>query len=205
MTVREALQRAIRPSTTRSIAALWAKSLLNALLFFGVFVLALPALAHRLLPRELPLPRGPRAWLAGVLALAGIAAWLGCLDTFSRHGRGTPLPADAPRQLVTGGLFGRMRNPIMASELLVIWGVVLYLASVGVILYAVAISLGAHLAVVHVEEPELRKRFGERYEAYCRSVPRWLPRIRKPRQVDTAGTTRAPGGRTRFPGRRGGT
>lgn len=177
MTMRERLQHAIRPSTTRSSTALWAKSLLNAVLFFAIFMVALPALADYLLPARVPLPRGPRVALAAVLSLAGFAAWIACLDRFSRQGRGTPLPADAPRELVTSGLFARLRNPIMLAELLVIWSVALLLSSVGVLLYAVAISFAAHLAVVYVEEPELRKRFGARYEEYCRSVPRWLPRF----------------------------
>ena len=178
MSVRQALQRAIRPSTTRTTAALWAKSLLNAVLFFAIFVVALPALAQYLLPIELPLARTPRMWLAGALGVTGIGAWMFCLDSFSRHGRGTPLPADAPRQLVTTGLFRRIRNPIMAAELLVIWGVAVYLASAGTMLYAIAISIAAHVAVVHIEEPELRERFGESYSDYCREVPRWLPRFR---------------------------
>jgi protein-S-isoprenylcysteine O-methyltransferase Ste14 len=177
MTVRDTLQRAIRPSTTRSTAALWAKSLLNAALFFGLFMLALPWLADRLLPTEIPSPPALRTWLAGALALAGIAAWIACLDSFSRHGRGTPLPADAPSRLVTLGLFRWMRNPIMAAELCVIWAVALHLASLGATLYAAAITLLAHASVVHVEEPELRRRFGESYEEYCRTVPRWLPRL----------------------------
>jgi protein-S-isoprenylcysteine O-methyltransferase Ste14 len=177
MTVLATLQRAIRPSTTRSTVALWAKSLLNAVLFFCIFMLALPWLAHRLLPLELPLPPGVRIWLAGGLAFAGITAWIACLDTFSRHGRGTPLPADAPRHLVTKGLFRRMRNPIMAAEILVIWAVALFLASLGATLYAIAISVLAHVMVVRVEEPELHERFGESYAEYCRNVPRWLPRL----------------------------
>jgi protein-S-isoprenylcysteine O-methyltransferase Ste14 len=177
VTVRKALQRAIRPSTTRGIFALWAKSLLNAVLFFGIFMVALPAVAHYLLPMELAVPRSARVWLAGMLALAGGTAWISCLDAFSRHGRGTPLPADAPRKLVTTGLFSRVRNPIMVAELLVIWAVALSLSSLGVFLYAVAICIAAHLAVVHVEEPELRQRFGAQYEEYCRSVPRWFPRF----------------------------
>jgi protein-S-isoprenylcysteine O-methyltransferase Ste14 len=65
----------------------------------------------------------------------------------------------------------------MAAELSVIWAVALYLASLGAALYAAAITLAAHVLVVHVEEPELRKRFGQSYEAYCRSVPRWLPKL----------------------------
>lgn len=175
--LREALQRAIRPSRTQSTAALWAKSLLNAVLFFGVFMVALPALAHRLLPAALPLPVSLRSWGAGVLALGGLAAWIACLDTFSRKGRGTPLPADAPRKLVTTGLFRFTRNPIMAAEIAVIWAVALHLGSAGAVLYAAAISIGAHVAIVYVEEPELRRRFSPAYEEYCRTVPRWLPRL----------------------------
>ena len=175
MTLRAALQRVIRPSTTRSTTGLWAKSLLNALLFFGIFMIALPWLAHGLLPVRLPLPSGLRIGLAGALAIAGIAAWIVCLDAFSRHGRGTPLPADAPRELVTTGLFGHTRNPIMLAELSVIWAEALHFESLGVALYALAISVVAHLVVVYVEEPELEQRFGPAYVEYRRSVPRWLP------------------------------
>jgi len=186
MTWRSTLQRAIRPSTTRSTAALWAKSLLNALLFFALFMLALPWLAHHLAPQALPLPVGLRSGLAAVLALLGLAAWGVCLDTFSRAGRGTPLAADAPSRLVETGFFGHVRNPIMLGELAVIWAEALVLASVGVLLYAMAISALAHILVVAVEEPELRARFGERYEAYCRQVPRWWPKLRR-RRSERAG------------------
>ena len=181
MVVRATLQRAIRPSTTRGTVALWAKSLLNAVLFFGIFMVALPWLAHYLLPMAIPIPPGLGTWPAGVLAFMGITAWIACLDTFSRHGRGTPLAADAPRHLVTTGLFRTIRNPIMAAELSVIWAEALYLASLGTTLYARAISVAAHVMVVHIEEPELRRRFGESYAKYCRSVPRWLPSLDRKR------------------------
>jgi protein-S-isoprenylcysteine O-methyltransferase Ste14 len=177
VTLRASLRGSIRVSRTQNTLALWAKSLLNALLFFAVFMLALPWVAHRLLPVSLPVPEPLRVWLAGVLFLVGVAAWVSCLDVFSRRGRGTPLPMDAPRHLVTTGLFSVVRNPIMAAELLVIWAEALYLASLGVVLYAALISVLAHLLVVHVEEPELRERFGDSYESYCRKVPRWLPRL----------------------------
>ena len=167
----------IRPSATRSGVAIWAKSLLNALLFFSIFMLALPWLSNRLLPMALPPPGALRTGLAAVLATAGIAAWMTCLDVFSRKGRGTPLPADAPRVLVTSGLFALSRNPIMSAELLVIWAIALYVGSLGVGLYACVISALAQVSVVYVEEPELRSRFGEDYEDYCARVPRWLPRL----------------------------
>jgi len=177
MKLRDTLRRAIRPSKTRSASALWAKSLLNALLFFAIFMLALPGLADYLLPWPLPVPAVVRTPLAAALALVGFALWLACLASFVRRGHGTPLPADAPRELVTTGLFGRVRNPIMEGELMVIWAIALHVASAGVVIYAAAITLVAHLAVVEVEEPELRARFGPDYDAYCRRVPRWLPRL----------------------------
>ena len=179
MSLRAALQRAIRPSTTRGTASLWAKSLLNAVLFFLVFMVALPWLAHRVLPWPLPIPPALRVVGAALLGLVGGVGWLLCLDAFSRLGRGTPLPMDAPRRLVTAGPFAVVRNPIMASELLVLWAVALHASSAGVVLYAFAVSVTAHLVAVHVEEPELRRRFGESYGEYCQRVPRWLPRLRR--------------------------
>ena len=166
----------IRPSTTERIGALWGKSLLNAVLFFCIFMILLPWGAHHLLPAGLDLYPGVRMWAAVFLGLSGLAIWIHGFDFFSRYGRGTPLPADAPRHLVTSGLFGVVRNPIIAGELMVIWAEVLYLVSLGLLVYAVLISLAGHLVVVYVEEPELRERFGETYEAYCREVPRWFPR-----------------------------
>ena len=173
-----------RPSTTESTAALWAKSLLNASLFFCVFMVALPWAAHGLLPAPLPVPRPLGTWAGAILFTVGVAIWVVCLDAFSRRGRGTPLPADAPRRLVTDGPFGVVRNPIIAAELIVIWAEALYFASAGTFAYAVLVTFAAHWSVVRVEEPELRERFGGSYEAYCRKVPRWIPglRARRPAQ-----------------------
>ncbi len=63
---------------------------------------------------------------------------------------------------------------------MVIWGEALYFGSQGLLGYAVLFTLFAHWVVVRVEEPELRERFGEAYEVYCREVPRWLPGFARP-------------------------
>jgi len=165
----------VRPSATESTAWLWAKSLLNALLFFALFVVALPWLAHGLVSVPVPMPAPIPVLGGGLLFFGGLFTWLRCLDVFSRRGRGTPFPLDAPRHLVTSGPFAVVRNPIMAAELSVIWGEAFYLASLGTLLYAALASALAHFLVIRVEEPELRQRFGEAYEHYCRRVPRWLP------------------------------
>ncbi len=172
-----------RPSTTESTALLWAKSLLNAVLFFSVFMVALPWTAHQLLPAMLPLPVSLRTWGGTILIAVGVGVWIACLDAFSRRGRGTPLPADAPRHLVTDGFFAVVRHPIIAAETMVIWGEALYFSSLGVAGYAVFMTLYAQWVVVRIEEPELRERFGESYGVYCRNVPRWLPRFRATRHA----------------------
>ena len=166
----------VRPSVTESTVWLWAKSLLDAALFFALFMAALPWLAHQLLPFQVPIPTAIRVPGGGLLFVGGLLTWLRCLDVFSRRGAGTPFPLDAPRRLVTSGPFAVVRNPIMAAELCVIWGEALYTASLGVLLYAASTSVLAHIVVTRVEEPELRQRFGEAYEQYCRRTPRWLPR-----------------------------
>ncbi len=166
----------IRPSTTRSTVALWAKSLLNAVLFFCIFMVVLPVAGSWLLPIAIPIPSWLRIGGGGALCVGGLAVWIYCLDIFSRRGRGTPFPLDAPRHLVTTGAYRVIRNPIMAGELAVIWGEVMYFAFLGLLIYAVLVTAAAHLLTVYVEEPELRERFGAEYDAYCRRVPRWVPR-----------------------------
>ncbi len=165
------------PSTTESTVALWAKSLLNALLFFGVSMVALPWSFHHLLPALVPLPTVLRTWGGGILFVVGVGMWLVCLDAFSRRGRGTPAPTDAPRHLVVDGLHGVIRNPLIAAEVMVVWGEALYFSSLGFLSYGVLFTLFAQWVVVRAEEPELRDRFGATYEHYCQRVPRWIPRF----------------------------
>jgi protein-S-isoprenylcysteine O-methyltransferase Ste14 len=49
-------------------------------------------------------------------------------------------------------------------------------SSVGIFLLFLVSVPAAHLQVVLLEEPLLKKRFGQAYEAYLAEVPRWLPR-----------------------------
>jgi protein-S-isoprenylcysteine O-methyltransferase Ste14 len=169
--------RFIRPSTTTNTLSLWTKSVLNALAFFALFLALLPWLAHRALPVALPLGGAVSRIAAGALCAAAVVVWAWCLAVFSQHGRGTPFPLDAPRYLVTRGPYGIVRNPIMAAEIAIAWGEALYVGSLGVLLYAVLLTVSGHVVVVKVEEPELRARIGEAYERYCTQVPRWFPRL----------------------------
>jgi protein-S-isoprenylcysteine O-methyltransferase Ste14 len=44
-----------------------------------------------------------------------------------------------------------------------------------VFVFAAFMGVMFYLYVIYQEEPSLKKTFGESYEKYLRSVPRWIP------------------------------
>jgi len=117
-------------------------------------------------------------WLAVPLWLIGAAVMLWCAWDFTVKGRGTPAPIDPPRELVVSGLYRFVRNPMYGGGLLVLFGHVLWFPSLSLLVCPINFFVSFHLFVVLYEERTLRKTFGAAYDAYCRSVPRWIPRRR---------------------------
>jgi protein-S-isoprenylcysteine O-methyltransferase Ste14 len=79
---------------------------------------------------------------------------------------------------VAGGLYRRVRNPMYVAALLALVGEAVLFGSGLLLAYAALVFSFFHLWVVYYEEPTLRRKFGETYERYCRSVPRWVPTLR---------------------------
>jgi protein-S-isoprenylcysteine O-methyltransferase Ste14 len=156
-----------------------------ALLGTLLFVAVLPAAAIVWVPwwitgwRVAPplLGLAPLRWLGALLVLVALPVFVDFLARFVRA-RGTPAPVAPPEELVVEGGFARCRNPGYVAVIALVVGQGLFFGSPGVLLYAAALALVFHLFVVFVEEPGLRRRFGASYDAYCREVPRWLPRLR---------------------------
>lgn len=120
--------------------------------------------------------------LLGLVLIAGGALLLGaCIWEFARRGRGTVAPVDPPRELVVQGLYRYVRNPMYLSVSLIVFGEVLLTRSRALLVYWVIWFVAVNLFVMFYEEPTLRRRFGDSYEHYSRSVGRWLPRL-PPRQ-----------------------
>jgi protein-S-isoprenylcysteine O-methyltransferase Ste14 len=127
--------------------------------------------------------RGLGSWwlplqvLGFALIAAGVAVLLQAFARFAREGRGTPVPVAAPEQLVVGGLYRHVRNPMYVAVVAVIVGQVLVLARFELLWYAGLVA-AVSAAFVHLyEEPALRRRFGTGYDEYRRGVPAWLPRM----------------------------
>jgi protein-S-isoprenylcysteine O-methyltransferase Ste14 len=118
----------------------------------------------------------PVAWPAVAVIAAGVLLYARCVWVFAVVGRGTPGPWDPPRRLIAVGPYRWVRNPIYLAALLIVAGETWLFGSAALVLYGGGAAVGFHLLVVAYEEPRLRARFGEQYEAYRRAVPRWIPR-----------------------------
>jgi protein-S-isoprenylcysteine O-methyltransferase Ste14 len=123
----------------------------------------------------------PAWWLplrvAGVVLLvAGAAVLVHAFARFVVEGVGTPAPVAPPRELVVGGLYRYVRNPMYLAVLAAVVGQALALGQLVLLAYA-AVLAAAFVAFVHwYEEPTLARKFGARYQAYRRAVPGWWPR-----------------------------
>jgi protein-S-isoprenylcysteine O-methyltransferase Ste14 len=109
----------------------------------------------------------------GILVIAGL--WLAARSASLLAGRGRPRRGPTPRFIIAGPYL-RVRNPLFAGLLLALTGLTAAIWSPALAVTTATAALGVHLWVTTVEEPRLRRRFGEAYEAYLDAVPRWLPR-----------------------------
>ena len=119
----------------------------------------------------------PGGWI--VVAI-GLAIALPCVWEFAWRGFGTPAPFDPPRKLVVSGPYRFVRNPMYVGFGLVLLGeAIVFPNSTRVLLALIVILwLAVSLFIIGYEEPTLRRMFGEDYQAYCRAVRRWIPRLR---------------------------
>jgi protein-S-isoprenylcysteine O-methyltransferase Ste14 len=150
----------------------------------GFFLLA-PGVVAGLVPwwltgwrlRE-PLPHWmPLRAVGAALIAAGAAVLVHAFARFVREGAGTPAPVAPTENLVVGGLYRHVRNPMYLAVEAAIVGQALALGQLGLLPYA-AIVGAAFAAFVHgYEEPVLARRYGAQYEAYRRNVPAWWPRL----------------------------
>ncbi|WP_051423262.1 methyltransferase family protein [Arthrobacter sp. MA-N2] len=124
-----------------------------------------------------PVPGGLPAQCAGVLLIgAGAAVITNSFVRFALEGMGTPAPFAPPKNLVVGGFYRYVRNPIYVAIGAAVVGQGLLFGEPK--LFGLA-ALGAVPVVAFVrlhEEPTLERKFGAEYEEYRANVPRWLPR-----------------------------
>jgi protein-S-isoprenylcysteine O-methyltransferase Ste14 len=120
---------------------------------------------------------GFQTCLGIILIAIGAGIYLRCAWEFAVRGLGTPAPIAPTKFLVTTALHRRVRNPMYIGVTLAIFGEAVLYRSPYVAAYGAAMLLAAHVFVISYEEPTLQRQFGEEYEKYSQTVPRWVPRL----------------------------
>jgi protein-S-isoprenylcysteine O-methyltransferase Ste14 len=157
-----------------------------ALLGSGVFLVLAPGTVAGVIPWWItgwragpPFPGGLALRVAGLLMIIGGATVL--LESFLRfalRGLGTPAPVFPTRHLVVSGHYRYVRNPMYVAVTAIVLGQALWFASVTLLWYCALVWFSFHAFVILYEEPKLRATYGAEYDAFCRRVPRWIPRIK---------------------------
>jgi protein-S-isoprenylcysteine O-methyltransferase Ste14 len=163
------------------------KTLAFLLIVPGTVAAALPLSLVLCMPNDMPLTLGFWRYAGLLLMVIGAAVYVRCALALAVLGQGIPAPTDPTRFLVRSGIYQRVRNPMYIAGSLFLYGEAIVSALGILFIYAAAVTLFQHLGVVFLEEPALRRRFGESYEQYCRRVPRWLPRFSAVEVSDGAG------------------
>jgi protein-S-isoprenylcysteine O-methyltransferase Ste14 len=120
----------------------------------------------------------PLAAVGVVLIAVGLLLVTWTVRLFARVGKGTLAPWDPTSRLVAVGPYRHVRNPMISGVLAVLLGEAALFGSLALLVWFGAAFLVNAIYFPLVEEPGLRRRFGDDYERYCANVPRWLPRLR---------------------------
>ena len=119
----------------------------------------------------------PLQLLGALLIVAGAAVLLHAFARFVIEGIGTPAPVAPPEQLVVGGLYRHVRNPMYVAVASTIIGQALLFGRPVLLAYAALFMAMVAAFVRWYEEPTLAERFGADYAEYRRAVPGWHPRL----------------------------
>lgn len=163
-------------------------SLLGTLLFlFLIIPFFLIWIPHRILLSPELIYRfdiGIYRYLGLAPIVFGVVIYIYCSGSFVFIGKGTPIPFTPTKELLVTGLYRFVRNPLYIAGVLVLLGEAVLFQSLGILIYCL-VMFGVFNVHVLMEETLLAEKFGERYEQYCKSVRRWIPRLKSYRKKDS--------------------
>lgn len=168
---------AFRTAATVGTNRILARTGLQTLLFWGMFLVVLPLAISFLESRwmlSVDVPLAVRA-TGGVVLAAATALGVWSAVSMSVDGEGTPLPSQMARRLVVAGPYRLVRNPMAVAGIAQGVAVGLILGSWMVVAYALCGSVIWNSVVRPLEEADLAERFGTEYADYRSRVSCWVP------------------------------
>ena len=117
--------------------------------------------------------------LAGsVLMGSGLYYLFMTILLFINIGKGTLAPWSPTKKLVIIGPYRHVRNPMVASVIIILLGQSIAFGSTWIFIWFLLFFGINHIYFLNSEEPALERRFGGEYLTYKKNVPRWIPRLR---------------------------
>ncbi len=173
---------------TRDDRHLNERALLQVITFGGLMLGVLPAIIIEQTGGSWAALLKRPAWLGGLelqALMIPVILGLTAVQEFVRRGKGTPVPFDPPKRLVTSGVYAYIANPMQLAMCLTLagWGLMLenlWVAGAGLVAFAYSAGLAAW-----DEGGDLTARYGDAWKAYRRKVRRWCPHWR-PRHASSA-------------------
>ncbi|MGO2860481.1 MAG: methyltransferase family protein [Brevibacterium sp.] len=171
---------AFRASHTRIRSRLLVRTTVQLVIFWGVFLIVLPAIINALEDRWNLSFKFPILVVVAGFALLAFSTVLGVWSAraIANFGSGTPLPAEMANHLVVRGPYAFVRNPMAIAGIGQGMAIGLLIGSWLIVVYALAGSLLWNWLIRPHEEADLRDRFGAEYVEYTRRVSCWFPRGR---------------------------
>ena len=118
-------------------------------------------------------------FLAVPILVIGATVALGTIYSFIRA-RGSPVPLNPPKKLLTTGLYSQIRNPMLLGWIIMLFGLGILLNSISLIFIFTPLFILVNILYLKtIEEKEMEKKFGEQYLKYKESVPMFIPRFGK--------------------------
>jgi protein-S-isoprenylcysteine O-methyltransferase Ste14 len=161
---------------------LWARAILFTLLIPGFVAGLAPWLISRAFAT--PLDLGPGRLAGFPVLLCGAILYAASAWSFVVKGGGTPaiwfvgpfraIIGREPEVLVRGFSYRWTRNPMYLGVVFSVFGQALLFDDLSYHFYGAGLWVVFHVVVVVLEEPHLRRKYGESYVAYCRATPRWI-------------------------------
>ena len=156
---------ALAPTKPREVEQVWESRLqvLTGCLLFCILVAAISRAAD-----------GPWMAVGGLAMLAGIGLRGASLAAL---GAGFTSPSAAGTELITRGVYGRVRHPSETGLLLIALGAGIAGTSLVAVALWIVVLLPVTMARLRIEERALRSGFGRAYDRYAATVPRLLPEV----------------------------
>ena len=157
---------------------LWTRAITYMFIVGGSWLVLLPTcILYWENANEWPTARSAAWVITGLILFIGgvaLAMWAGCY--LIGFGRGTPLPLDPPRRLVTIGPYRCVRNPQAIAMVLMVLGELFIVKSSWLWMMLPLTILYLEALVGPIEAKQLAKDFGLEYRSYAARVRKWLPR-----------------------------